>query len=315
MKSKWKILIVSAFFFCGLLGYLYKAFAAEKPTVAVVLKDTKSEYWAIIVAGVEKGLKNFGVKGNIYAPDPNNEDQLSILKRVLKDKPDALIFSPIDPPASIPVLKEFKKNHIPVLLVDTSVNWSGQTSFIGTDNRSLGEKAGELLSSMLQPGDKVALIGRISKDNVSKERIQGAKGALHTVGIETVGGNLEVEYADAKVIPIIAQLLKDHPDLKGVFASDDRMALEVIKYVKGKGLNLPVVGADGIIQMLKYQEDGTLKGSVAQNPYDMGYISVQNALKAIKGQRVEKKINSDVDIITSDNANSKLDFLEGILNK
>ncbi|MEH7098046.1 sugar ABC transporter substrate-binding protein [Neobacillus vireti] len=314
MKKKWKILIVSAFFFCGLLGYLYKAFAAEKPTVAVVLKDTKSEYWAIIVAGVEKGLKNFGVKGNIYAPDQHKNDQLSILRRVLKEKPDALIFSPIDPAASVPVLKEFKKNHIPVLLVDTSVNWSGQTSFIGTDNRSLGEKAGELLSSMLQPGDKVALIGRDSPDNVSKDRIQGAKGALHTVGIETTGGIVQVN-DDAKVIPMIAQLLKDHPDLKGVFASDDRIALQVIKYIKQKGLTMPVVGADGIIQMLKYQEDGTLKGSVAQNPYDMGYISVQNALKAIKGQRVEKKINSDVDIITEDNAKSKIDFLEGILKK
>ncbi|ULT54414.1 sugar ABC transporter substrate-binding protein [Neobacillus drentensis] len=315
MKTKWKIILVSAFFFCGLLGYVYKALAGEKPTVAVVLKDTKSEYWAIIVAGVEKGLKNFGVKGNIYAPNQHNEDQLSILKRVLKEKPDALIFSPVDPPASIPVLKEFKKNHIPVLLVDTPVNWSGQTSFIGTDNPSLGEKAGELLSSMLQPGDKVALISRNSPDNVGKERIQGAKGALHTVGMETVGGNLQVGFADAKVIPVIAQLLKDHPDLKGVFASDDRLALEVIKYVKQKGLNIPVVGADGIIQMLKYHEDGTLKGSVAQNPYDMGYISVQNALKAIKGQRVEKKINSDVDIITADNAKSKIDFIKDILKK
>jgi ribose transport system substrate-binding protein len=314
VKKKWKILLVSAFFFCGLLGYFYKAYAAEKPTVAVVLKGTKSEYWAIIVAGVEKGLKNFGVKGKIYAPDQNNEDQLSILKKVLKEKPDALIYAPNDPPASIPILKEFKKNHIPVLLVDTSVNWPGQTSFIGTDNPYLGEKAGELLSSMLQPGDKVALIGRISKDHVSEERIQGAKEALHTVGIDTVDGKIRVDDPDGKVIPIIAQLLNDHPDLKGVFASDDRMALEVIQYVKEKGLNMPVVGADGIIKMLKYHEDGTLTGSVAQNPYDMGYISVQNALKAIKGQRVEKKINSDVDIITADNAKSKIEFLEGILN-
>ena len=297
------------------MGYFYKAFASEKPTVAVVLKGTKSEYWAIIVAGVEKGLNNFGVKGKIYAPDKNNEDQLSILKRVLKEKPDALIFSPNDPPASIPVLKEYKKNHIPVLLVDTSVNWSGQTSFIGTDNPSLGQKAGELLSSMLQPGDKVALIGRISKDNVSEDRIQGAKGALHTVGIETVGGAIQVDDADAKVIPLIAKLLNDDSDIKGVFASDDRLALQVIKYLKEKRWNIPVVGADGIIEMLRYHENGTLKGSVAQNPYDMGYISVQNAFKAIKGQRVEKKINSDVDIITEDNAKSKIDFLEGILKK
>jgi ribose transport system substrate-binding protein len=310
VKKKWLIIFVSAVLLCGLAGYIYKVIAIQKPTVAVVMKDSKSEYWDIMVSGIDKGFANFGVNGKIYAPGQN---QLSTLKKVLKEKPDALIFSPQNPPASIPVLKEFEKKHIPVLLVDTGVNWSGQTSFIGTNNTSLGEKAAELLSSMMQPGDKVALIGKVSMDPVSEDRIQGAKEALNKVGIDTVGGNIVVDDFNANVIPVIAKLLKNNPDIKGVFASNDIMALEVIKYLNEKGLNIPVVGADGIIEMLKYIENGTLKGTVAQNPYDMGYISVENAVKAIKGERVEKKINSDVDIITADNAKSKIDFLKGIL--
>lgn len=315
MKKKWWILIVFSVLFCSIFGYFYKVFASDKPTVAVVLKETKSEYWAILISGIEKGFENFGMKGKIYAPDKNNEDQLTILKQVLKEKPDALIFAPQDPTASIPVLKEFKKKHIPVLIVDTGVDWTGQTSFIGTDNPSLGKKAGELLSSMLQPGGKVALIGVNSKDSVSTERNKGAKEALNAVGIDTVSGNIPSYGDDAKVISVIAELLKKNPDIQGVFTSDDRMALAVIKFLHEKGVNIPVVGADGIIEMLKYIENGTLKSTVAQNPYDMGYISAENALKAIKGQNVEKKINSDVDIITEDNAKSKIDFLEGILKK
>ena len=315
MKKNSLVLVIAIVFFCGLFGLLYKAFAAEKPTVAVVVKGTKSEYWAIMASGFKKGFQNFGVKGKIYAPDQSNEDQLTILNRVLKEKPDALIFSPIDPAASIPVLKEFKKKHIPVLVVDTDVNWSGQTSFIGTDNPLLGEKAGELLSSLLQPGDKVALIGRESIDSVSKDRIEGAKKALHTVGIDTVAGNIQFEGYKGKTIPVFPQLLKNNPDIKGVFASEDTIALDVLKYLHGKGINIPVVGADGIIEMLRYNENGTLKGSVAQNPYDMGYISVENAVKVINGEKVEKRINSDVDIITAGNAKSKIKFLEGILDK
>ncbi|PLS09620.1 sugar ABC transporter substrate-binding protein [Neobacillus cucumis] len=313
MKNKGLILVVSAVFFCGLLGFFYKAFAAKKPTVAVVLKESKSEYWDIMASGMEKGFKNFGVKGKIYAPDQKNEDQLSLLKKVLKEKPDALIFSPQRPNASIPILKEFKKEHIPVLLVDTEVNWPDQTSFVGTDNLSLGKKAGELLSSKLQPGDKVALAGWVSEDTVSVDRIRGAKEALHRVGIDTIGGNIPDYGNDSEVKALISKALKEDPDIKGVFASNDGMALEVIKYLNEKGLNIPVVGADGIIDMLKYVKNGTSKGSVAQNPYDMGYISVENALKAVKGQSVEKKINSGVDIITKDNAQSKIEFLDGIL--
>jgi ribose transport system substrate-binding protein len=313
VKKKWWILIVFSVLICSIFGYFYKVFVSDKPTVAVVLKETKSEYWAILISGIEKGFENFGMKGKIFAPDQNNEDQLTILKQVLKEKPDALIFAPQNPPSSIPILKEFKKKHIPVLIVDTGVNWSGQTSFIGTDNQSLGIKAGELLSSMMQPGNKVALIGVNSKDSVSTERNKGAKEALNAVGIDTVSGNIPSYGDDAKVISVITKLLKKNPDIQGVFTSDDRMALAVIKYLHEKGVNIPVVGADGIIEMLKYIENGTLKGTVAQNPYDMGYISLENALKAIKGERVEKKINSDVDIITADNAKSKIAFLEGIL--
>jgi ribose transport system substrate-binding protein len=315
VKRRWLILIIFGFLVCSVLGFFYKVYASEKPTVAVVLKNTKSEYWAIMVSGIEKGLENFGMKGEIFSSDHNNENQLSILEKVLKEKPNALIFSPENPSASIPILKEFQKEHIPVLLVDTGVNWSGQTSFIGTDNVSLGEKAGELLSSMMQPDDKVALIGKISRNTVYTDRIHGAETALHAVGINTVEGNILVDDANAKVIPVIAILLRNNPDIKGVFAPSDEMALEVLKYLHQNGVNIPVVGADGIIDMLKYIDNGTLKGTVAQNPYDMGYICVENALKAVKGQRVEKKINSDVDIITGENAKSKIDFLEGILKK
>ncbi|WP_160723673.1 sugar ABC transporter substrate-binding protein [Bacillus sp. USDA818B3_A] len=313
MKKKRLILLVSVVLICGFIDYFYEVFAAEKPTVAVVLKESESEYWKIMASGFEKGFKNFGVNGKIYAPDGNDGNQYAILQKVLKDKPDVLIYSPNNPQASIPILKEFKKKHIPVLLVDTDVKWSGQTSFIGTDNPILGEKAGELLSSMLQPGDKAALIGWVSNDTISKDRVQGAKEALHKVGIETVGDDIPAGTYNDSAIPVIAKVLKNHPDIKGVFASNDSIALEVIEYLKGKGLNIPVVGADGIIDMLKYIQNGTSRGSVAQNPYDMGYVSVENAVKTLKGQSVEKKINSDVDIITTDNAKSKIDFIHELL--
>lgn len=300
-------------FLVAAFAYVYKAFIEEKPKIAVVLKLSKSQYWSIMESGLEKAFNNFGVNGTIYAPDKTNEDQITILNKVLKEKPDALIYSPVNPAKSIPILKKFKKNHIPVLLVDTGVNWSDQTSFIGTHNLTLGKKSGELLSSILQPGDKVALIGKISNDSVSEDRIQGAKKALNDTGINTVEEYIPFDGDIYSIFSIMDQLHKNNPDIKGVFTSDDEMALEVIKYLNQKGIHLPVIGSDGIIEMIQYIQKGTLKSTIAQNPYDMGYISVENALKAIKGDRVEKKINIGVDIITKDNAESKLQFLKGIL--
>jgi ribose transport system substrate-binding protein len=65
--------------------------------------------------------------------------------------------------------------------------------------------------------------------------------------------------------------------------------------------------------MLELIEEGRIPGTVAQNPYDMGYLSVENALKVTEGERVEKNIDSGVDIIIKENAEGRLEFLNKLL--
>ncbi|WP_181444616.1 sugar ABC transporter substrate-binding protein [Bacillus sp. 03113] len=312
MKKQWVILTICTVFLSIFLGYGLIGIKADKPKIIVILKNSEGQYWKFMIAGFEKGFNDFGVEGKVLPPDKKDPDQLRLLKNALKEKPDALIYSP-DSDKSIPALEQFKKNNIPVLLVDAQVDWSDQTSFIGTDNIILGKKAGELLTTILQPADKVALIGRESANTISKERVQGAKEALLNAGINSVEAYLPFGGENSNIKNTISTLLKNHPDLQGVFATDDGLALEALEFINNQGLRMPVIGSDGVTEMVKKIENGTIKSSVAQNPYDMGYISVENALKAIKGKKVEKHINSGVDIITVDNAKDKLTFLENIL--
>lgn len=315
VRKRWRnILFICAVLCVVFIGYTVTFAKKDKPEIVVVLKESDIQYWKIVKAGAEKAFKDFGVQGKVVAPETTYpaENQIRILKNVLKEKPKALIVALTEPSITVPVLKEYKKNNIPVLLVDTGANWDGQTAFIGTDNPTLGRKAGELLASMLQPGDKVALIG--GGNSVFVERSAGAKDALGAAGIgivsEQSGYN---EIGDLK--PVMENLLQAHPEIKGVFATDDIMALDALKVIEQKGLNIPVIGADGIIKLIDYIEKGTLTSTVAQNPYDMGYISVENAVKAIKGEKIPKRIDSGVDIITKDNAKEKLDFLEKVLKE
>ena len=108
-------------------------------------------------------------------------------------------------------------------------------------------------------------------------------------------------------------ILQEHPDLKGVVATTDYIALPALKVIQEHGLEIPVTGADGISEMLQLIEEGTLSSAVAQNPYDMGYLSVETALKVTKGEKVEKTIDSGVDIITKGNAKQRIDFYNNVL--
>ena len=106
---------------------------------------------------------------------------------------------------------------------------------------------------------------------------------------------------------------KEHPDLKGVVTSTDYIALPALNVIEEHGLEIPVTGTDGITEMLKLMEKGTLSSAVVQNPYDMGYLSAQTALKVTKGEKVNKTIDSGVDIITKGNVAERLAFLKGVL--
>lgn len=296
------------------MGYTVTLSKKDKPTIVVVLKASDIQYWKFVKAGAEKAFKDFGVKGKVLAPETTYpaENQIRILESVLLEKPKALIVAPTQPSITIPVLKEYKKNNIPVLLVDTEMDWNDQTAFIGTDNSTLGRKAGELLASMLQPGDPVALIS--GGDSVFAERSKGARETLGAAGIEIVAEQWGYDEVGS-LKPVMENMLQEHSEIKGVFATDDIMALQALEILEQKGLHIPVIGADGIIKLIEYIEEETLTSTVAQNPYDMGYISVENAVKAMKGEQVQQQIDSGVDIITKDNAKEKLDFLEKALEE
>lgn len=316
MKKRWMTLSFCVFFLTALIGCTVKILGEnDKPRVVVVLKELNSQYWKIVKGGVEKGFRDFNVDGKVIAThDGSAEEQNDILEDVLKEKPDVLIVSPISS-SNIPILERFDENNIPVLLVDTDDPWENKTSYIGTDNFELGRKAGELLASQLQPGDEVALplFNEFLTNQVYSERIKGVKSSLEDAGVEVVAEIVTLQDALFSVKKAMTNILQNHPEVKGVFAVDDLVALRVLDIVQEHGYKMPVVGADGIIKMVDLIADETLTGTVAQNPYDMGYISMETAVKVIEGEKVAKNIDSGIDIITKDNAEQKLDFLKQLL--
>ncbi|MGM0874532.1 MAG: sugar ABC transporter substrate-binding protein [Bacillota bacterium] len=315
MKKIWLVQFICMVFLFILIVLMVTFLKKDdRPRMVVVLKQSNIEYWKIIEAGAEKAFDDFNIDGEVIAPDSEYSSitQINMLKNVLKRHPDALIVAPTHPSATIPVLKEYKEKNIPTLMVDTDAGWEDQTTYIGTDHYVLGKKAGELLGSMLQPRDQVAFIGGMSVSSVTNERIKGAKEALEAIGVEIVTEQTGYD-SFGKVKSVMGKILQSYPNIQGVFATDDVMALNALRIIEKKGLKIPVIGTDGTVEILKVIEEEGMSATVAQNPYDMGYISVEQALRAIKGEHVEKRIDSGVDILTVDNAKDRMNFLTKIL--
>jgi len=209
---------------------------------------------------------------------------------------------------------EFDRRNIPILLMNAEDTWEKKTAYIGTNNLELGKKAGILLAAQLQPGDQVALLGK--QTAIEEERIKGAKMSLDTVGIKVVTEKVDLPINDSSAVEEAMQsILREHPDLKGVMTSSDFIAIPALKVIREHGLEIPVTGTDGLTEMLTAIKQGTLTSTVGQNPYDMGYLSIETAIKVIKGEKVQPIIDSGVDIITKGNADQRLKFLNNVLDE
>lgn len=317
MLKKGKLLfliVVAIFIVVAIGGFIAKSLLVEKPRVIVVLRTLNGEYWETIKAGAEKGFRDFGVDGEVVVShDQTDEEQIKLLEKVYNENPDIVIVDPGDSPKLVPKLEEFIRNEIPVILLSANLKLEGKTSYVGTDNVELGEKAGAFLTSQLQPGDEVAIIGGTLAHTVFNDRIRGAKVTLKNAGVDVVAEETVISDDANTVHKVMAKVLSEHPDIKGIIATHDTLALDVIKSLEEQGFNMPVTGADGTTDLIELIEAEKIPGTVAQNPYDMAYLSVETALKATKGEKVEKFIDAGVDIIIKGNAEERLDFLNGLL--
>jgi ribose transport system substrate-binding protein len=286
----------------------------SKQKVTVVLKTLSSQYWKFVEAGAKQAFKDQGVDGQVIGPSSESAvvDQINMMQDSLSKGTDALVVSPSQPDTAIPVLKQFANKKIPVLLIDTDVNWDGKVTFIGTQNYAAGQKAGETLAGMVKKGGKIALIAGALGNPATDDRIKGAKDYLEKHGY-TIVAEQPADSDRAKAMTVMSNILESNPDINGVYSANDDMALGALRALQAKNKKVPVIGTDGTIDAVNSIIDGGLSATIAQMPYDMGYQGVVNAVKAIKGEKVDKRIDSGVDVITKDNAKDKLKKLVDML--
>lgn len=291
---------------------------AKKDTnVAVVLKAVNSDYWKIVQAGAMDAAKELGVQVQVLGPNAETDiaGQTSIMEDQIVKKVSALVVAPSQPSAAIATFDKAAAENIPVLLIDTDANWDKKQSFIGTGNEAGGEVGGKYIASKLQKGDKAVIIRGALGDGTHDERVNGAKKAMEDAGI--VISAIQPANSDRNMgMSVMENLLQSNPDIKAVFCSNDEMALGAVRAIKQAGkTGIIVIGFDGSPDAMKSIKAGELTGSVAQSPYNIGKLGVENAVKVANGETIDKRIDTGTSMITSENVESEAKKLSDILGK
>ncbi|HKE24515.1 MAG TPA: sugar ABC transporter substrate-binding protein [Bryobacteraceae bacterium] len=295
---------------CGIAVILLGSCGRGGPkttNIALVAKALDSEWWQRVKAGAE-GAANAhpGVKLAVLAPERevNIDQQVAILEDQITNHVAAMAVAPAGAAELIPVLDRAQAAGIPVVIFDTDVNWAGKQSFVGSDNRTAGHLAGAYIAKILDGKGKVAVIRGILGVMTHEDRVAGFQDAIHAApGIECVA----VQPANSEralAMNVMENYLTRYPDLRAVFASNDQMALGAVEAIAARNLTgkIAVVGVDATYEAVRAVQAGRLAGDIAMHPEELGRSAVEVAIKAARGEPVDKRTDVGEALVTKENA-------------
>ncbi len=307
MKKSWLVAGLVA----ATVGFVSPSYA-QQATIPVIVKDTTSFYWQIVLAGARKAGKDLGVNvpelGAQSESDING--QISILENAVAGKPAAIVISPTQRAALGKPIDEAAKS-VKIIGIDSAADSKAFTSFLTTDNVQGGRIAADGLAAAItakygKAEGEVALITHLPGVGSLDERSKGFKEQIASKypGLKLVADKVSDGTANGG-LNITTDLMTAFPNLRGIFASNliqAQGAIQAIAESKAQD-KVKLVGFDSDDKLVKAVKDGVMAATVVQDPFRMGYDGVKTALAASKGEKVEAFVDTGANLITQANMN------------
>jgi ribose transport system substrate-binding protein len=282
--------------------FMSDAKAADQITIAVFTKNLTNPAYESFRIAADKVAGPTGIKIQHYVPkQPDNVDeQKAMVEQALKDRPDAVIFIPVDDVAMIDSVKKLNDAKIPVVLVSNPLPGSFVT-YVGADDFEIGYRQARYLFDKLGGKARIVVIEGVPVAPTNRERVRGYKRAFAEFpGIEVLASGVgNYQQPDAK--RVMAKFLADYPQIDAVLSANDGMALGALEALKEANRSAVVIGINGILPAVKLIESGALLASVDFNMFKIGCVATRAAMRHLNGDSLPEKILLPAEIIDQTN--------------
>ncbi|MDM0041354.1 ABC transporter substrate-binding protein [Variovorax sp. J22G21] len=280
----------------GLSGFA-QAQQTQEIYIPLVSKGFQHQFWQAVKSGAEQAAKDLKVKVTFEGPETEAmvDKQIDMLSAALAKKPQAIGFAALDSQAAIPLLKKAKAAKIPVVAFDSGVDSDIPVTTTTTNNKAAAALAADKMAEMIGKSGEVALVvhDQTSRTGVDRRdgfvnRIKSTYPNIKIVSVQYGGGD------QLKSTEITKSILQAYPNLKGIFGANEGSAIGVVNGVKEMKRNgkVVIIGYDSGKQQKNAIIDGSMAGAITQNPVGMGYKTVEMAVKAIKGEKLPKIVDT-----------------------
>jgi len=276
--------------------------ADEKMTIAVFTKNSTNPAYEAFRIAADQIARSAEARIVHYVPKkPDSVDeQKAMIEHVLKDRPDVVIFIPVDDVAMIDSVKKLNAAKIPIVLVSNPLPGSFVT-YVGADDYAIGYREARYLFEKLGGKGKIVVIEGTPAAPTNRERVRGYQRALAEFPrIEVLGSGIG-NYQQPDARRVMEEFLKAYPQIDAVLSANDGMALGALEALKDAGRSAIVIGINGILPAVKQIEAGALLASVDFNMFKIGCTATRAAVRHLKGKALPEKIMLPAEVIDKTN--------------
>ena len=282
--------------------------AAKQYKLTLIQGVKGDQFYVTMECGAQEAAKAAGATLDVTAPDEFDASlQTPIVNAVVAKKPDAILIAPTDTKAMIPPLNQAKTAGIKLVFVDTTTENGAELaeSEIASDNEEGGREAARTLAKLTGGKGSVLVINVKPGISTTDARAKGFEEEIkNTPGLKYLGQEYSNDKPDVAAAKATAALAA-HPDLVGIFGTNLFSAEGAATGLRSAGSaeKVKIVGFDAGPKQVEDLQQGIVQALIAQKPADIGKAGVEQAIAALKGEPVQKKIGTGFVVVTKDNMN------------
>ena len=280
--------------------------------------NNSADFWTIARKGCEQAAKDLGTVDVDFRipPDAQAAGQRRIVDDLLAKGIQGMAISPVEPANQTQMLNDAAQK-TKLITQDSDAPDSNRLCYIGTDNRAAGRQAGQLIKDALPNGGQIMIfVGKLDAQN-AHDRLEGIKDIINGTNISIIDVRTDgSETARAKANA--ADTLVKYPTISclvGLWGYNGPAILNAVKEANKVG-QVKIVCFDEDDQTLAGVKDGSIFGTVVQQPYEFGYQAVQMLNKILQGDNsaipANKQLYVPTQVINKANVDAFITKINGL---
>jgi ribose transport system substrate-binding protein len=276
---------------------------ADGETIAVFTKNQTNPFFQAVRVGADAAAKSLNAKILQFIPTKPDSipEQLSQIEDVVVKKPDAIVFTPVDYKAMGPGVDKINAASIPVVNITDRSSTGKFVAFVGADDYSLGLETARYLLKSLGGKGNIVIIEGVKGTLTNVDRVRGFNDALK----ENPGAKLLASqpgnYQRLQALQVMENLIESHPQIDGVLAANDAMAMGAIEALDGANRTAQVIGINGTKEAVDAIKAGKLLATGDYNGFLQGCIGTTIAVRTLRKEPVLPEIMLKPTVVTKAN--------------